>query len=79
MDTVPLNFVDAVVELFGKRILKPLAESVNNTVFKDIIDLHFCTDRMGLNRSMWCKKWINAFSVSHQSLIVLPLLSLTTS
>ncbi|KAK0422547.1 hypothetical protein QR680_007633 [Steinernema hermaphroditum] len=41
MDAVPLIFVDTVVQLFGEPTLEPLARSVNNTIWKDVIDLHF--------------------------------------
>ncbi|KAK0419397.1 hypothetical protein QR680_014123 [Steinernema hermaphroditum] len=46
MDTVPYNFVDAVIDLFPQRTLKrPLAENVNNTIWKDVIQLHYYNRR----------------------------------
>uniref|UniRef100_A0A1I8A1W9 F-box domain-containing protein n=1 Tax=Steinernema glaseri TaxID=37863 RepID=A0A1I8A1W9_9BILA len=40
MDTVPLKFVDSVVEFFGKDTLDELAKEVRHPLWKDVVDLH---------------------------------------
>uniref|UniRef100_A0A1I7Y1M8 F-box domain-containing protein n=1 Tax=Steinernema glaseri TaxID=37863 RepID=A0A1I7Y1M8_9BILA len=40
MDAVPWKFVDAVVELFGRKTLDELAEKVCHPLWKNVVDLH---------------------------------------
>uniref|UniRef100_A0A1I7ZSX6 F-box domain-containing protein n=1 Tax=Steinernema glaseri TaxID=37863 RepID=A0A1I7ZSX6_9BILA len=42
MDTVPLKFVDSVVELFGKETLEQLAREVRHRHWKPAVNLHHC-------------------------------------
>uniref|UniRef100_A0A1I8AAL0 F-box domain-containing protein n=1 Tax=Steinernema glaseri TaxID=37863 RepID=A0A1I8AAL0_9BILA len=41
MDTLPLKFVDSVVELFGKETLDQMATEVRHPKWKDVVDLHY--------------------------------------